>query len=98
MKNYIILVLLISSIVVGLGFLVLVNAQTISEEKTFIKCEIDTTLIDSLNLSYDKHCSEEYITIHNWQDITTLNKTTIIADMTSKGFIEQESIIAEAIK
>lgn len=74
--------------VLSLGTIMYLNAQTISVEKTFTKCGTDTSLLDSMNLSYDKACNEEYITIHNWQDISILNQNTIIADMTSKGFNE----------
>lgn len=73
------LIILISTVALG---------QTVSIDKTFTKCGTETSLLDSMNLSYDKACNEEYITIHNWQDIPILDQNTIIADMTSKGFNE----------
>ena len=83
---FIMLIVFASSLTILISTIAL--AQTISVDKTFTKCGTDTTLLDSLALSYDKACNEEYITIHNWQDIPLLDQNTIIADMTSKGFNE----------
>jgi len=80
-----------------------VYAQSAVIEKRFSSCinsipELDLkTYIDGRPLSYDiTGCPIQNVIVHNWDNVSSLEKTSIISILSGKGLIEKEQYDSNA--
>jgi len=106
MRAFITYIAIIFSMFVIVSCISLANAQiqTSSIEKRFTTCVNSIPELDNLRYSNGRQVSYDIIgcpitnvVIHNWQDVSVLEKSSITNTLATKGYIEKEEISSDSI-
>ena len=97
-------IIIIPTVLVFGGLYAVAQIQTSSIEKRFTTCVNSIPELDNLRYSNGRQVSYDIIgcpitnvVIHNWQDVSVLEKSSITNTLATKGYIEKEEISSDSI-